>query len=151
MVIWFVLLICQLEAKFKRRPDLLWHIYVCCMCCICYQVAMASPSDAAIASTSKQLSASSSLTNASDQVAPMYFLKQMSANGHQFSSLVDANNKPISFPQGMTNDVFFIKVPFTKVSDHRDCSFFSLLSLSSLFPPSFLHLSYIPRNTILLS
>ncbi|KAK2177364.1 hypothetical protein NP493_601g00016 [Ridgeia piscesae] len=66
------------------------------------QVAMTSTSDPAIASTSKQLSASSSLTTVSDQqVAPMYFLKQMSASGHQFSSLVDANNKPISFPQGV--------------------------------------------------
>jgi len=72
---------------------------------------MTSTSDPAIASTSKQLSASSSLTTVSDQqVAPMYFLKQMSASGHQFSSLVDANNKPISFPQGIDNCVVTINI-----------------------------------------
>ena len=60
---------------------------------------MPSASDQAIASACK-LSASSSLTDTSDQVAPMYFMKQLSANGHQFSSLVDTNQqKSVSFPQ----------------------------------------------------
>ncbi len=62
---------------------------------------MSSASDQAIASTCK-LSASSSLTDASDQqVAPVYFMKQLAAHGHQFSSLVDTNQKSVSFPQGM--------------------------------------------------